>query len=50
MPQPKTGTAHTFTVVLYDKGGTIQRAGCLVTGCQIKMASEAVVLGQWPHP
>ena len=20
------------------------------TGCQIKMASETVVLGQWPHP
>ena len=31
------------------KGGTIQRAGCLVTGCLNKIASEAVVLGQWPH-
>ena len=29
-----------FTVVLYDKGGTIQRVGCLITGCQIKMASR----------
>ena len=27
------------TVVIYDKGGTFQRAGCLVTGCQIRMAS-----------
>ena len=32
-------TVH--TVVLYDKGGTIQRAGCLVTGCQIKVASRS---------
>ena len=29
------------TMVLYDKGGTIQRAGCLVTGCQIKVASRS---------
>ena len=29
------------SVVLYDKGGTNQRAGCLVTGCQIKMASKS---------
>ena len=29
------------TVVLYDKGGTIERAGCLVTGCQIKVAPRS---------
>ena len=41
MPQPKTGAVYTCTVVLYDKGGTIQQAGCLVTGCQIKVASRS---------
>ena len=29
------------TVVIYGKGGTIQRSGCLVTGSQIKMASKS---------
>ena len=32
------------TVVLYDKGGTIQRADCLVTRCQIKMATETQII------
>ena len=29
------------TLIYYDKGGSIKRAGCLVTGCQIKMASRS---------
>ena len=43
MPYPKTGAAHTLykcTMIFYDKGGTIQRAGCLVTRCQIKVAER----------
>ena len=28
-------------MVLYYIGGTIKRAGCLVTGCQIKVASRS---------
>ena len=29
------------TVVIYDKGGTIQRAGCLIIKCWIYMASRS---------
>ena len=38
---PKQAQLIPFTVDLYNNGGTIQRAGCLVIGCQIKMASSS---------
>ena len=38
---PKQAQLLPCTVVLYDNGGTIQRAGCPVTGCQIKMTSRS---------
>ena len=39
------------TVVLYDKEGTIQRSGCLITKCWIYMAPRSYIprLRQWPY-
>ena len=40
IPRPKTCMAHTLynvTLVLYNKGGTIQQDGCLITGYSFQM-------------
>ena len=38
---PKKAQFKPCTVVLYDKGCTIQRTGCLVTGYHIQVASRS---------
>ena len=41
------GAPHTFTVVLYDKEGKIQRAGCQLPGDRLGwLHLRVIVLGQ----